>query len=383
MEEGTVEPLKSGKFRLRVTVGYLDNGNPDRLSKIAKATTLRKAYVELDEWIEYLKEHGYKDLSDTTFQAFFETEWENDFKEMVEPRTFGEYKTIITQRFLPKLKNKKIVEINPHDIRKIVMNETSLKKEGKPLSRKTLKRHLNAVSSVFNLAMIDYRIINKNPVSDVKLPKNKNEKSNVPKPYSLKEIENLYKTLNTATLRNKAVILTAFCTGSRAGEIAALEEKDINFKDKTIHFHQRIVKDENENHVRRDGLKASNDKTVPAPDILLNVLKEFIHENKVTRVKLGTSPKHKYVFGTPDGKFVQPHSFYTLWKRYTKKNNLRPIRFHDLRHSSASFLLSDPTVSVKTVQELLGHKDYRTTVNIYGHALDESKQSAINKFDVI
>ncbi|MDD5840998.1 MAG: tyrosine-type recombinase/integrase, partial [Gemmiger formicilis] len=45
---------------------------------------------------------------------------------------------------------------------------------------------------------------------------------------------------------------------------------------------------------------------------------------------------------------------------------LRPIRFHDLRHSCASLLLANG-VPMKQIQEWLGHSDFSTTANIYSH----------------
>ncbi|MGX7364837.1 tyrosine-type recombinase/integrase [Enterococcus casseliflavus] len=51
-----------------------------------------------------------------------------------------------------------------------------------------------------------------------------------------------------------------------------------------------------------------------------------------------------------------------------------------IRHTSASYLLADANIPIKAVQEMLGHKDYRTTMNIYGHALEKSKRAASDRF---
>ena len=62
-------------------------------------------------------------------------------------------------------------------------------------------------------------------------------------------------------------------------------------------------------------------------------------------------------------------------QRIIKKRNLRRIRFHDLRHSCASLLLSNG-ISMKQIQEWLGHSNYATTANIYAHLDSESKQAS-------
>ena len=57
-----------------------------------------------------------------------------------------------------------------------------------------------------------------------------------------------------------------------------------------------------------------------------------------------------------------------------KKNDLPPIRFHELRHSCASLLLSCG-FGLKDVQEWLGHADIKMTANIYGHLDVARKQN--------
>ncbi len=384
IEKGTVEKLPSGNFRLRVTVGYNENGNPIRLNKTIDTKNRRKAYIELDSWIEQIEEHGYEDISTITFENFYENMWKKEARSMLEPRTLREYSDIIEKRFLPSLKTKKMVEIKPYQIKEIVIAAKSFRKDKDSISRKTKKRFLNALSSVFNVAKDQYRIINHNPVSDVRLPKETSLKSETPKPYSIEEVNKMFLALEEhASDKTKALVLTAFFTGAREGEIAAVEEKDFDFANNTVCFHQRVVLDENKKYQRRDGLKASDSKTIPVPESYMNYMKQFMLQNQNARVMLDIDPEHKYIFGSPEGNFELPTSLYRNWKRFIKRAELRDIRFHDIRHTSASYLLADANIPIKAVQEILGHKDYRTTMNIYGHALEESKRAASDRFSIL
>lgn len=60
-----------------------------------------------------------------------------------------------------------------------------------------------------------------------------------------------------------------------------------------------------------------------------------------------------------------------------RKNNMRHIRFHDLRHSCASLLLAKG-IPMKSIQEWLGHSNFFTTANLYAHLDTYSKKISAN-----
>ncbi len=68
------------------------------------------------------------------------------------------------------------------------------------------------------------------------------------------------------------------------------------------------------------------------------------------------------------------------FKKLLKKADLPDIRFHDLRHSAATLLLS-LGVHPKVVQELLGHTQISMTMDIYSHVLPSLQQDAVNKLN--
>lgn len=379
-ERGSIEKVGPERYRLRVTVGYLPSGNPDRIQKVVRAASDRKAYRELDDWIEELEEQGYTDIYKITLQTFYDKHWLSDSVSLLEPRTRSDYIDYLELRFLPILGRKKLQEITPAMIRKIVTTAKRLDNKPGDLNRKTKKKMLNALSNVFNLALDDYRIVKENPVLRVKLKKEKGEKKKrrVDPPYTLDEIDRLFQILNDVEtpLRSRALIYSTFFTGARAGELAALEEDDFDFDNNTIIFHQRITSEKIDGknvYKRSDGLKTESDedsKTMAVPSEYLDIMKQFIAINQNARKSLGIDPSHKYVFGTPEGAFCKPPSLSQHWERFVLRHDLRKIRFHDLRHTNASYLVA-LDISTKTVQERLGHSDYKTTVDMYVSSLKE------------
>ena len=75
------------------------------------------------------------------------------------------------------------------------------------------------------------------------------------------------------------------------------------------------------------------------------------------------------------GNLLMPDYVSNSFKLILRDFGLRPIRFHDLRHSCASLLLANG-VPMKQIQEWLGHSDFSTTANIYSHLDYSSKISS-------
>ncbi|MFJ7512573.1 site-specific integrase [Peribacillus simplex] len=85
--------------------------------------------------------------------------------------------------------------------------------------------------------------------------------------------------------------------------------------------------------------------------------------------------EYEFLFSSWQGKPMHPSSITTWWSRFKKRYNLPQIRFHDLRHTSATLLINSG-VHAKIISSRLGHADIRTTMNTYGHALQEADQEA-------
>ncbi|MDE6596087.1 MAG: tyrosine-type recombinase/integrase [Oscillospiraceae bacterium] len=69
---------------------------------------------------------------------------------------------------------------------------------------------------------------------------------------------------------------------------------------------------------------------------------------------------------------ITPNFVTDHFRFMVKKHNLKKLRFHDLRHSCASLLLANG-ISMKQIQECLGHLTYNVTANFYSHLEYNSK----------
>ena len=111
---------------------------------------------------------------------------------------------------------------------------------------------------------------------------------------------------------------------------------------------------------------------VPPVQDMLQRLKAQQEQSKRLCGKSYSRAGEGYVCLNEPGERIRPACLSSSFNRILTQNGLRRIRFHDLRHSSASLLLASH-VPLKQIQEWLGHSDFSTTANIYAHLDAQSK----------
>ncbi len=90
-------------------------------------------------------------------------------------------------------------------------------------------------------------------------------------------------------------------------------------------------------------------------------------------------------FAVSAATLAERKGFEPLWgcpQTVFERNGLKKIRFHDLRHSCASLMLAND-ISMKEIQEWLGHSNISTTANIYAHVDSESKRESAKIIDKV
>lgn len=212
-----------------------------------------------------------------------------------------------------------------------------------------------------------------------------------PKHLTLKDLENnpkviqdyyqyeiLEKKLTTNT------VITASFYGLRRSEVVGLKWNCIDFDAGTITI-RHIVTQATVNGkfitIAKDRAKnKSSLRTLPlvAPfrEILLRIQEEQAEQRRVCGKSYCTEYL-EYIYLDPVGKLIRPDFVTQHFSLMLDKNDFRKIRFHDLRHSCASLLFSHE-VSLKEIQEWLGHSNISTTANIYTHMDFNKKISSAN-----
>ena len=168
------------------------------------------------------------------------------------------------------------------------------------------------------------------------------------------------------------VIYTTIFYGLRRSEVCGLKWDSIDFKNKTVTIKHTVVRFSDV--IEKDTTKTeSSRRTYPLPQELEDIFLRQKEKERDNRKLYGKNyVSNSYVFKRESGEFYNPDYISRKFSKLLEKYGLRHIRFHDLRHSCASWLVSNG-YQLKDVQEWLGHSDIQTTANIYAH-LDQSRK---------
>src|SRR5579872_1117279 len=173
----------------------------------------------------------------------------------------------------------------------------------------------------------------------------------------------------------------------RRGELLGLKWQDINLAEGTLQV-RRVLAHVPARLTGKGGFVESEPKTersrrsITIAPLALEKLKAHRVKQLEAKLKAGAAwQEHDLVFCTTIGTHLSSsRTFFEQFKGLLKKANLPDIRFHDLRHSSASMLLS-LGVHPKVVQEILGHSQISMTMDIYSHVLPTIQREAIHRLN--
>src|SRR5215469_616465 len=181
--------------------------------------------------------------------------------------------------------------------------------------------------------------------------------------------------------RLECLLTLALATGMRLGELLALRWGDINLEEMTLQVQHTVDHLSGRGFVETEPKTESSRRTIALPQFVVDALKQYRTAQLEMRLQAGARWKEQgLVFPNGLGKYLGRDRVYGLFKQLLHEAGLPDIRFHDLRHSAATLLLS-MGVNVKVVQEILGHADIHMTLGIYGHVLPSMQRHAMDTMD--
>lgn len=331
----------------------------------------------------------------------------------LQPGTIEKYKAELNDKILPVLGHLKLSELRPHNLNAffVSMTKDGARKDGKKggYSKGSIAKTRNVLSSVLRTAT-EWEIIDRNPLDKVRLQAEETAEKiefftpeqaatfleYIEKPYTVKtsghkRIDDTGKEYTVGSYESqkeipeqiRVLFVLAIYAGLRKGELLALEWSDIDFQADTISVTKSVSVVAGKQTTKAPKTKNSR-RTVSIPPFLTQRLKQMKAARSRYRLSLGDYWKGaEWVFIQDNGKqmsYSTPYSAFqdTIARYNTGKpaaQQLPPIPFHGLRHTSATLLIASKQ-DVRTVSARLGHAQASTTMNIYAHALQETDRKA-------
>lgn len=336
--------------------------------------TKREAEKAMAEKIAEISRGDYVEPKRIPLRDFLNDWLEINAKHRVGVTTYDSYAFLARRYIIPQIGHIPLDKLSPFQLQKLYTDLLDMDKErgeGK-ISPSTVRRVHNVLLSAFDWA-IKMQMIPKNPAKNVQPPKQREEGMIV---WTREEAGTFLKTCKGHRLY--PLFYLALSTGMRKGELLGLKWEDIEWDYEVIRVRRTLGRTSEGFIVREQPKTAAGRRSVYISSGTVKVLQKHRKRQREELLKIGmTNPE--YVFLTSTGKHYDASYIHRTFNALIKKAEVPKIRFHDLRHSHATFLLQEG-VHPKIVSERLGHQNIAITLDIYSHVIPSMQKEAAKAF---
>lgn len=303
-------------------------------------------------------------------------------KPQVKIKTYERYRSHIMNNIIPFIGAYLLTDLTLEILQEFLYN---LSEFGGKEKQGIAPRSVNAVRNILKASLetaVDYELIANNPARKVK-----SLKTEPPVQHILSQEESK-KLIHAALCKNKhswMAIVLALSTGMRLGEIFGLTWACVNLDEKKLKVRQSVVSTSKGKIFQPSVKRNASIRTIPLPDKAVHALRRYKQWQEIASRKLGYKYAESiWVLSNPEGDFRSPNTFSSHdYKDILKAAGISTeVRFHDLRHTHATWLL-EQKVNVKVVSERLGHSSIRITLDTYAEVLETMQETAVEALNNI
>jgi integrase len=361
--EGTIYKRKDGRYEARFTVHTASGPKRKAIygrTRAEVAEKLTKAMADRDQGVSF-------EASTITLGEYLRVWLEDSVKDRVKLATYEGYARMVRNHVSSVLGGVKLKNLTPPHLRRLYKEKLD-----SGLGTRSVQYIHTTLHKALKQAVADGLIL-RNVADSVKPPQLKRTEI---KPLSPEQAKGFLETAGGD--RFEALYVLAITAGLRQGEILGLKWEDIDLEGGKLQVRRTLYKG---NFTAPKTAKSR--RTVKLTARAVEALKRHreVHLEESERLE-GLWQDNGLVFTTQVGTPVNRHNLYGRnFKPLLEKAGLpHTVRFHDLRHTCATLLLSK-NVNPKVVSEMLGHANVTVTLDTYSHVLPHMQDGAVDAMD--
>ncbi len=271
------------------------------------------------------------------------------------PTTLRGYESIMRAHLLPAFGERRLEDITADEV-----EAWSAELAARGLANATRLRILTCLHGVMKRAKRVWKLP-RNPISDVEKPVQSHSALEL-EVFSPEEIHALVRAAESE--QDAASFLTAAFTGLRRGELVALRWRSVDFTRQRI----RVVASYSERSLSTP--KSGRARSVPMAPPVAEALARLASRGH-------DDQEDDLVFPGTFGEYLDGSALYRRYKLALKRAGLRPLPFHDLRHTFGTQVISNPAVSILQLKAWMGHADIDTTMKYLHYAPREGEAELV------
>jgi integrase len=351
--EGSVVQRPNGRWQAQISVGGR------RLTHTANSKA---------EALRWVREHQSRaeqgllppDGGKVTLGAFL-VQWLRAIEPSVEPKTFEQYSYLVRVHLAPK--GSRLADLRLVDLRADHLQVLYAEKLDAGLSSRTVQ----LMHVVLHHALEDavrWGRLARNPAKAATAPRTRRAEMHV---WSAEQARAFLAGVEGQRL--EPLYRLALSCGLRLGELLALRWDDVDLDGRRLQVRRTLQRIKGKGIVTGQPKSTKGRRQIVLPGPVVEGLRHWRVQQKEERLIAGQRWQDTgYVFTTGVGTSIEPRNLHRHFKQRAERLSLPTIRFHDLRHTCATVLLSQG-VHPKFVQELLGHANISITLDTYSHFL--------------
>jgi len=363
--EGSIYRRKDGRWVASISLEH-------RKRKYFYGETRKEVQEKLRVALQELKLGLLATGPQQTVKQYLEQWLEQVHKPTIREGSYVTYHSVLTRHVYPGIGYIPLQKLTPQQLQSFYASVTD-----KGLSTKTVHVIHAVLHKAFDHA-IKWGLIARNVCDSVSLPRKIRHQM---QPLTTEQCQKLLQVAQGHKF--EGLLTLAVATGMRRGELLALRWQDVDLEQRTLHVRRTVDQLPHRGYVENEPKTIKGIRQIVLPEFAITALQKQREHQYELQQKAGDKwLDHDLVFSAEYGGYISPKYLWTRFKALLREAKLPTIRFHDLRHSAATLLLT-MGVHPKVVQELLGHSQISMTLDIYSHVLPSMQRDAMSKMDSI